>query len=156
MAVSRQEPKQELEEILEKAIDFHAHLGPFLVLGVRMGFIALRELKAKKDDPKLRVTVSTKLFVPFSCVIDGVQVATKCTVGNRRLKLQDSPTTISTRFEILERHVMLVTLNPAEQEKLERLLSKHPTSQEIERIAHNILLTPDKELFIVEKKTLSQ
>jgi len=35
-----------LEELVERGIRFHGHLGPFLVLGLRMGLLALRELSS--------------------------------------------------------------------------------------------------------------
>ncbi len=152
LAIPKQEQKQELEEILEKAVDFHGHLGPFLVLGVRMGLIGIRELGAKKGNPKLRVTVMTKPSVPFSCVIDGIQAATKCTIGNRKLRLRNSPKTVSAKFQILEGNMVTVTLNPAKQEELEKLLSKHVSFQRTEKIARNVISMPEKELFKVKKK----
>lgn len=147
-----QERKQELGDILEKAVDFHGHLGPFLVLGVRMGLLGIRELEAKKGNPKLRVTVMTKPSVPFSCVIDGIQAATKCTIGNRKLRLRNSPKKVSAKFQILEGNIVTVTLNPAKQEELEKLLSKHAGFQEMEKIARNVVFMPVKELFKVKKK----
>jgi len=146
-----QEQRQELEDILRKAIDWHGHLGPFLVLGVKMGIIGIRELEAIKGNPKLRVTVMTKPSVPFSCVIDGVQAATQCTLGNRKLRLQNSPKSVSAKFQILEGNTVNVTLNPAKQEELERLLSEHARSEEIEKIAHNVVSMPEKELFEIKK-----
>lgn len=140
-----------MEEILEKAVEFHGHLGPFLVLGIRMGLIGLRELNVEKGNPKLHVTVTTKPSVPFFCVIDGIQVATRCTVGNRKLKLQNSPKNIMARFQILEKDKVTVTLNPAKQKELEKLLSKNSSPKEMERIAHDVISMPEKELFKVKK-----
>ena len=152
LAIPKQERKQELEEILEKAVDLHGHLGPFLVLGVRMGLLGIRELGAKKGNPKLRVTVMTKPSVPFSCVIDGIQAATRCTIGNRKLRLRNSPKTVSAKFQILEGNMVTVTLNLAKQEELEKLLSKPASFQRTEKIARNIISMPEKELFKVRKK----
>ena len=152
MAIPKQKQKQELEDIIEKAVDFHGHLGPFLVLGIRMGFIGLRELGANKGNPKLRVTVMTKPSVPFSCVIDGIQVVTKCTIGNRKLKLRNSPKNVSAKFQILEGNIVTVTLDPAKQEELAKLLSKHASFQRTEKIARNVISMPEKELFKVKKK----
>lgn len=33
-----------LGETIERAVEFHGHIGPFLVLGLRMGLLASREL----------------------------------------------------------------------------------------------------------------
>ena len=152
LAIPKQGQKQELEEILEKAVNFHGHLGPFLVLGIRMGSIGLRELRVERGNPKLRVTVMTRPSVPFSCVIDGIQAATKCTVGNRKLRLTNSPKNIVAKFEILEGNRVTVTLNLAKQEELEKQLSKHPSFQEMEKIARNIISVPETGLFKVKKK----
>jgi len=151
VTIPEQEQKQELEDTLRKAIDWHGHFGPFLVLGVKMGIIGIRELEAIKGNPKLRVTVMTQPSVPFSCVIDGVQAATQCTLGNRKLRLRNSPKSVSAKFQILEGNIVTVTLNPAKQEELEKLLSKHASFQEMEKIAHNVVSMPEKELFEVKK-----
>ena len=55
----------ELKAILDKAADFHGHLGPFLVIGVRMGLIGVRELEKKGEEEKLRVTTMLRNSVPF-------------------------------------------------------------------------------------------
>jgi len=151
LAVQKQGQKQELEEILEKAVSFHGHLGPFLVLGIRMGFIGLRELRVERGNPKLRVTVMTKPSVPFSCVIDGIQAATKCTIGNRKLRLKNSPKNILAKFRILEGNKVTVTLDLTKQEELEKRLSKHASSQKVEKIARSIISMPERELFKVKK-----
>ena len=154
LALPRQEQKQELEDIIEEAVDLHGHLGPFLVLGVRMALIGMRELETKKGNPKLRVTVITKPSVPFSCVIDGIQVATKCTIGNRKLRLRDSTKNVAVKFQILEGNIVTVTLSSAKQEELEKLLSKHASFQEVERIARNVVSMPEKELFKVKRSNI--
>jgi formylmethanofuran dehydrogenase subunit E len=153
LVIPEQGQKQELEEILEKAVDFHGHLGPFLVLGIRMGFIGLRELGVERGNPKLRVTVMTKPSVPFSCVVDGIQAATTCTVGNRRLKLQNSQKDIVAKFQILEGNKITVAVNLAKQEELKKRLSKQASSQEIEIIARGVISMPERELFKVKKLT---
>lgn len=155
MAISEHEQKQELEDTIEKAVDFHGHLGPFLVLGVKMGIIGIRELRAKKGNPKLRVTVMTKPSVPFSCVIDGIQTTTKCTIGNRKLKLRNSSTKVAAKFQILEGNIVTVTLNTAKLEELGKLVSKHASFQEMEKIAHKVVAMSEKELFKVKKSNLN-
>lgn len=155
LAISEHEQKQELEDTIEKAVDFHGHLGPFLVLGVKMGIIGIRELRAKKGNPKLRVTVMTKPSVPFSCVIDGIQTTTKCTIGNRKLKLRNSSTKVAAKFQILEGNIVTVTLNTAKLEELGKLVSKHASFQEMEKIAHKVVAMSEKELFKVKKSNLT-
>lgn len=65
---------------LKQAIEFHGHLGPYLVLGLLMGGFALNKLKAKKH-----FGISVKAIGankrPKSCLIDGLQLSCGCTYG---------------------------------------------------------------------------
>lgn len=56
---------QEIEDIIQKAVDFHGHLGPFLVVDVCMGLIGLRELETTSDNSQLHVTISVRQTVPL-------------------------------------------------------------------------------------------
>jgi len=76
--------------LLEKAGDFHGHLGPFLVVGVRAGLRGLRELQARKENLDVSAKARLTYSVPYSCILDGIQVATGCTIGNTRLTYEDS------------------------------------------------------------------
>jgi hypothetical protein len=83
-------PHEGISELIEpesyiKA--FHGHLGPYLVLGYRMGRLALSEL----DSPGhfgLSVTVHSALEPPRSCLIDGIQLGSGCTLGKRNIDLR--------------------------------------------------------------------
>ena len=141
--------KLELDAVLRKAEDFHGHLGPFLVIGVRMGLVGVRELGVNKNDG-LQVTAMTQPFIPFSCVIDGIQVATHCTIGNKKLRLKDS-SRISASFKFLDEKQVIVTVNPTMLERLKgKLLSKDISSEEAQKLAENVASMPEEELFIIE------
>jgi len=142
----------ELMHIIKKAEDFHGHLGPFLVIGVRMGRIGIKKMKVKENGKKLRITAMLKYKVPFSCVVDGIQVATKCTLGNQKLKLIDS-TGIAAEFELQEREKIIITVNPVTFNKLrDSLLSDNVSPQETKKLAHFIASMPEEELFTIESK----
>ena len=143
---------RELDIILRKAEEFHGHLGPFLVLGVKMGLLGVRELGAKEDAEKLRVTVMSKYSVPFSCVIDGIQVATHCTIGNRKLRLRFS-SSISARFELQNGGQVTVRVNPATFGRLKNgLLAEESSPEEVRKLVEIIASMPEEELFIIEGK----
>ena len=142
----------EFKAIIEKAADFHGHLGPFLVLGVRMGLIGVRELGARGNDEHLRVTAMTRDSTPFSCIIDGIQVVTKCTIGNRKLKLIDSPE-IAAEFELQEGDKVTVTVNPTTFNRLRgSLLSENIPPEEVCKLAQMVASMPEEELFIIGSK----
>jgi len=148
LATIKQE--QELKNLLKKATDFHGHFGPFLVIGVRMGLIGIRRLEAKKYDGKLRVTAMLKHSVPFSCVIDGVQVVTRCTIGNKKLKLVDS-SGIAAKFELEHKGQVTVMVNPVAFNRLKRrLLSENVSPEELQKLARMVASMPEEELFIIK------
>jgi len=142
----------ELIHVIKRAEEFHGHLGPFLVIGVRMGLIGVRELGVKENSEKLRVTAMLRHQVPFSCVVDGIQVATKCTIGNRKLKLIDSQE-VAAEFELQHRKKLTVTVNPTTFNRLKgSLLSKNVSTEETQKLALMVASTPEEELFIIENK----
>ena len=65
---------------LSEAIKFHGHLGPYLVLGLLAGEVALKKLRCNKYFG-LRVEVRGALKKPKSCFIDGLQLSTGVTYG---------------------------------------------------------------------------
>ena len=70
---------------LKKAIEFHGHLGPYLVLGLLSGELLLKRIKAKKHfGIKVKVYGANKR--PKSCLIDGLQLSTGATFGKGNIR----------------------------------------------------------------------
>lgn len=76
------------EDLLRRAISFHGHVGPFLVVGLRMGLVALRMLEASGWFD-LRCSVKLSRSTPDSCVIDGIQFSTGCTMGKCNIEAEE-------------------------------------------------------------------
>ena len=74
----------ELPEELKQLKRFHGHLGPFVVIGYRMGAIARKKLEGK-----IEAIVFTGTKVPLSCIIDGIQFASSCTLGKGNISVQE-------------------------------------------------------------------
>jgi formylmethanofuran dehydrogenase subunit E len=71
---------------LNSAIKFHGHLGPWLVLGLIIGDYGLRKIKAKKYfGAKIDVLIPKRK--PFSCLVDGLQLSSGCTLGKNNIRL---------------------------------------------------------------------
>ncbi|MCX5710376.1 MAG: formylmethanofuran dehydrogenase subunit E family protein, partial [Candidatus Omnitrophica bacterium] len=70
---------------LKEAVNFHGHLGPYLVLGLKAGEMALRKLGCKKYFG-LEVKVFGALKKPKSCFIDGLQLSTGATYGKGNIQ----------------------------------------------------------------------
>ncbi|MFW6109051.1 MAG: FmdE family protein [archaeon] len=83
-------PKQRnyTRELEETAIQFHGHGGPFLVIGLKMGLHALKTLDAKGWF-NLTCRVYLNWAPPDSCVIDGIQSSTGCTMGKHNITVED-------------------------------------------------------------------
>lgn len=79
----------------EKALDwesirgFHGHLGPWLVIGMKIGWAALEELKARPHFG-IEVTAWCPDAPPPSCMVDGLQWSTGATYGKRNIVLKPS------------------------------------------------------------------
>jgi len=67
------------QELLAAAARFHGHLGPWLVLGLKVGAYARRKLAASPFD--LRARVFCPQGTPYTCFVDGVQFSSGCTMG---------------------------------------------------------------------------
>ncbi len=75
-----------LEKMLEKAKDFHGHVCPFLALGVKASWIAMKKLNLKKMGESESIEEDIIAIVECNnCFADGVQITTGCTFGNNGL-----------------------------------------------------------------------
>ena len=102
----------------------------------------MHKLGVKRNE-KLRVTAMSKYSVPFSCVIDGIQVATKCTIGNKKLRLKSS-SGIAARFELQRGERATVAVNPAAFERLKKeLLTKNVPREEVRKLAQLVASMPE-------------
>ncbi len=154
MVTSTQDQLKQLDAFMKKAVEFHGHLGPFLVLGVRMSLIGLRELGVQGNHERLRVTATLKNRTPFSCILDGIQVVTKCTMGNKRLRLKNNPSQIVAKFEIRnEGREVNVMVRPATFEDLKtHLLAKDTSPDAIKTLAKAVASMPEEQLFITRSR----
>lgn len=77
----------DINALVNGAIQFHGHLGPYMILGLKAGLAAVEGLG--KDPFKMRAIVNTGLSPPSSCFIDGVQFASGCTLGKGNLEVRE-------------------------------------------------------------------
>lgn len=74
-----------IPEDLAKAIEFHGHLCPGLVIGYLAAKVGMERLKAiRSEDEELIGIVEND-----SCAVDAVQVLTGCTTGKGNLFMRD-------------------------------------------------------------------
>jgi len=143
--------KSGLRALLRAATDLHGHFGPFLALGVRMGLFGLRELSVQQGHTRLTATVMLEYVVPFSCILDGIQISTRCTVGNARLVWKESKE-IGAIFQLSSSQQRVeVWVSPAVVHELKRKLAKKPSDEEIRQIGMDVASRSDAELFLSKR-----
>ena len=81
---------------------FHGHYQPYIALGIRMGELAMQLLEANRHE--LRITSHTGTRPTYSCMTDGIQLATGSTIGNGKLKVLENAT-LSALFSKEEKQV---------------------------------------------------
>jgi hypothetical protein len=67
----------------------HGHVGPWNVLGWRIGQAALRESKSEWGRHELEVVCYVPLQTPFTCMVDGLAVGTGNSIGRLDLRLAE-------------------------------------------------------------------
>ena len=78
-----QEPTNWWSELKQE----HGHVGPWNVLGWRMGKAALRELGGTWGQHELEVICHVPLKTPYSCLADGLVVGTGNSIGRLDIRL---------------------------------------------------------------------
>jgi len=136
---------------IRNAEKLHGHLGPFLVIGVRMGILAKKILnKNALESNKLRVTAKLPLLTPFSCILDGIQATTQCTIGNQKLRIENSQAQIIAFFELENSgNGLSIHVDPQIIDELKNRYSKGASNEEL---AREITSMSESHLFILEKQ----
>jgi formylmethanofuran dehydrogenase subunit E len=131
----------ELTATIEFARKLHGHVGPYLVIGLKMGVAAKKALNISDTEcTLLRAEVAVPLHPPFSCLLDGIQVSTTCTIGNQRLRVENSETIQATfkRQKNAKKVKITLTQNLSEQLKQNKLT---------ETFAWKLAELPENQLF---------
>ena len=107
--------------------ELHEHLGAYSIIGVKMGLRAMELLNAPQHG--MTIVSHTPGQPPFSCLNDGLIVATGCTPGRMlyRHEPNDGSKAVSAEFQYNQKRLVL-TLKPEYQQhvksKFESILSK--------------------------------
>ena len=120
------EETEEIRKQLKEAGELHGHLGAFLVIGIRIGETAKQILKVQKQkNRELHASIKVPLQTPFSCILDGIQSTTHCTIGNQRLNVKNSRRTITAQFRpTASDKTLTITVRPRIIKELTDKLSK--------------------------------
>jgi len=132
--------------LLRSAIRFHGHLGPYLVLGLRMGLVANRILQPRGPHG-LSATVWTKRSPPESCMLDGIQVSSGCTLGKGNLRVKNA-SRMRARFRKGNRSLLV---EPSEETARMLLrVSKRGFQDRLQELAFSLNSMPDRDLLVAK------
>lgn len=138
-------------DLLKSATSFHGHLGPYLVLGLRMGLVAVRTLRPREPH-ELSVTVWTEHSPPRSCLLDGVQVSSGCTLGKGNLQVNNA-SQVQARFRRSKRSILIRPT--AATKKLLDAISRRTTENDLRKLAVYLSAMSEGDLFVVKHCTHS-
>ena len=139
-----EDSRQEARDLLARAVEFHRHLGPFLILGLRMGMISRSMLKAQ-NHTDLTAIMLVDPKPPVSCAVDGVQVASGCTLGKGTIRVSEASDRIVGRFGAEDR-VCTVAVKHHMLNEFLRAVEK-ATDKAIIDMAENAMTRSDEQLF---------
>ena len=131
---------------LKQAIDFHGHLGPYLVLGLMMGEYALKKIKAKAHFG-LEVKAWGAANKPKSCLIDGLQLSTGCTYGKGNITKYNGKGIKVSFMNCKNKRSITCTLQDGVVEKL----ALATTHQSCERLARTLYKAKTESLFFFKR-----
>lgn len=130
------------DEFLSRAIEFHGHLGPYLVLGLKAGLFANQTLG--RDPMKTEAFIETKVTPPESCFADGIQFSTGCTFGKGNIHLKEGEA-LQVAFKRNNQKLIL----KIKKEIIEEI-SSHPSKEEDwDKLAENIYKRETDKIFSI-------
>jgi len=128
------------DSMLEEAARFHGHLGPYLALGLKMGLLAKELLQG--DPFSLSAEIHTSTSPPRSCMVDGIQFSSGCTLGKGNIIIKED----SNLFGIFTRDSRSITIKvrPDIADSLTSLSHEH-----LEESAQSLFSNENEDLFEV-------
>ncbi|RLF96143.1 formylmethanofuran dehydrogenase [Thermococci archaeon] len=126
--------------ILKRAAEFHGHLGPYLVLGLKMGVLAKNTLNA--DPFEIRAEIHTEKITPRSCILDGIQFTSGCTLGKGNIDVMESDEIFGVFYK--DNSKIVIKVKKEILEKIEKV-------SDMEEYARILFEKRDEELFDYDK-----
>ncbi len=126
---------------------FHGHLGPYVVIGYRMGRLAL-EATGSEGHFGISVVVYSVLEPPRSCLIDGVQLGSGCTLGKRNIEVRATDGPARAVFETDDGSRVTIALRPEAAALVARLIEERG----VEAAGMAVLDLPADELFEIDRE----
>jgi formylmethanofuran dehydrogenase subunit E len=142
-------PKQRSwsQGLLDRSIEFHGHGGPFMVVGLRMGMTALEMLDARGWFD-LRCLARLRWEPPDSCVVDGIQISSGCTMGKHNIEVEERDG-VAAEFAKGERRLEM-RLRAEVLESIRGVLALN-SEEDVESLMSELMEAPRGELFQISR-----
>lgn len=121
------------QQLLDKAVKLHGHLGPFLVLGLKMSLRAKKILGQKPSKCEIE-TINSK---PYLCVVDGI----KAVIGSDAVTLREGKG-LSAKYSRAKDREIIVKV----KKTLVKKYAEGPWEKS-EEYAYEVIQSNDKQLF---------
>lgn len=131
-------------------VRYHGHMGPWNVLGWRIGRAALRELGAAWGEHTLEVVCHIPLAMPYSCLADGLTVATGNSIGRLDIRLAEELSTATLHVSVRRKDRRGPVLEFWPARAYVRQIETQPASQ-LEALSKKSATLPEAELFTLRR-----
>jgi len=132
-----------MDETLKQIEKFHGHLGPYVVIGYKMGELANKKLGS--DPFSKKAVIWTGKQTPLSCIIDGVQISSGCTLGKGNILVKNKKLA-KAEFSNNNGETITITLKPEIKKEIDTTV----TEENIIDYSKNIYKKSDEELFEIK------
>lgn len=128
----------------------HGHVGPWNVLGWRIGQAALREFQTKWGLHDLEIVCYMPMQTPFTCLVDGLSVGTGNSSGRLDLRLAEvligAESFVAVRRKDLKGDV--VEFRP--QSPFIKSIINRPL-EKLDELSRQTITKPEQELFTIKR-----
>ncbi|MDD3398684.1 MAG: formylmethanofuran dehydrogenase subunit E family protein [Candidatus Methanomethylophilaceae archaeon] len=125
---------------------FHGHLGPYVVLGYKMGRMA-----REKFPEKIYANVYTGNKPPLSCLVDGIQMSSSCTLGKGNITVNKGSFAMANFMDEVG-NKMVVELKKEMREKVDREMAKEGEEER----SLELFLMDNSQLFDVTQTAVNR
>ena len=133
----------------------HGHVGPWNVLGWRIGQAALREFDTKWGWHELDIICYVPIKTPYSCTADGLVIGTGNTIGRLDIRLADVARRdlihVCTQRKDRTGPVLIFKPLPAYLRHIEA-----PKPEELEKLSRECSNMQESDLFEIKRVTASK
>ncbi|MCD6392868.1 MAG: formylmethanofuran dehydrogenase subunit E family protein [Planctomycetes bacterium] len=128
----------------------HGHVGPWNVLGWRIGQAALREFDTTWGRHELDIICYIPMSTPYSCIADGLVIGTGNSLGRLDIRLAEAMSKDLINIVACRKDgtgpILIFRPNPEYLRRIEK-----PLLEELEKLSRQCIALKEHELFDIER-----